>query len=333
MAGRKKKTEPKKENSTTLDYTKALEKIGVNITHDVKEFKSPYYLRTGLFAVDYILGDEPGIPVGVTQFYGGENSGKTTAALQVLNSAEKQGLNCFYFNQERAINESLIKCFPSLNDKNVSWATPPHGEACLDGIKYILRNVPNSFIVLDSIPACQPQKVLESDAGSNHMAALARLFTPFMADVKNLCYANNSVLLLINQVRANLDQFSFQDNLPGGKSLAHNSDLIVRFKVRGKLKNSAGDVIGHTVESETMKNRFQGKGKKRNATLIYGRGFSEAYDVMELGISLGIVEKGGSWLTFGEHKVQGMLSAIEFLEEEPSVLEELKGKISDLLKE
>jgi len=331
MAAKKRKAPVKEKAEVSVNYSKALEDLGVRLTHDVKEFKSPYYLRTGLFAVDFILGDEPGIPVGVAQFYGGENSGKTTAALQVLESAQKKGLNCFYFNQERAINESLIKCFPNLDAAKVNWATPPHGEACLDAIKYILRNVPNSFIVLDSIPACQPQKVLESESGSNHMAALARLITPFVADVKNLCYANNSVLLMINQVRANLDMYSYADNLPGGKALGHNCDLIVRFKVRGKIENSAKDVIGHTVEAETMKNRFQGKGKKENATLIYGEGFSEYYDVIELGTKLGIIERNGSWFVIGEQKVQGMMSAMDLLKNDSETLENIKGQINDMM--
>jgi len=322
MAGKKKAVE--------LDYSKALDKIGVKLTHDIKDFKSPYYLKTGLFEVDFILGDEPGIPVGVTQFYGGENSGKTTAALQVLISAEKHGLKCFYFNQERAINESLIKCFPKLDAEKIHWATPPNGEACLDGIKYILRNIPNSFIVLDSIPACQPQKVLDSEAGAHHMASLARLFTPFMADVKNLCYANGSVLLLINQVRDNVDMYSFGDRLPGGKSLGHNCDLIVKFKVRGKLKNSSQDVIGHTVEAETMKNRFQGRGKKANSTLIYGKGFSEEYDVLNLALQFGIAQKSGSWITFGDYKAQGMVSAIEELSSNQEYFAKLKESVEQV---
>lgn len=323
----KKKT--KKEEST-LDIAKALGDMGVSITTDTNDFKSPYYVDSGMYAVNHILGDEPGIPNGVIMYYGGENSGKTTVALQALVSAQKQGLDCFYFNQERAVNESLISCFPELDASKVNWVTAPDGETCLDAIKHILKTVPKAFCVLDSIPACQPKAVLEAETGKHFMAPLARIFTPFMADVKNLCFDNHSTLLMINQKRENLDAYGFADKLPGGNALKHNCDIIVRFKVKGKIKVGE-DIIGHTVEAETMKNRFQGKGKKAQSTLIYGKGFSREYDVFEQCLSFGLVDKRGAWITIGEEKFQGVMPAIHHLEQNPDVTAELKQQLDDML--
>lgn len=326
----KKKTKNKADSSDTLDIAKQLEGMGVSLTNDTNDFKSPYYVDSGMNAVNRILGDEPGIPNGVIMYYGGENSGKTTVSLQALVSAQKQGLDCFYFNQERAVNESLISCFPQLDASKVNWITAPDGETCLDAIKHILRTVPKAFCVLDSIPACQPKAVLEAESGKHFMAPLARIFTPFMADVKNLCFDNKSTLLMINQKRENLDAYGFADKLPGGNALKHNCDIIVRFKVRGKIKIGE-DIIGHTVEAETMKNRFQGKGKKSQSTLIYGKGFSLEYDVFEQALSFGLVDKKGAWITVGEEKFQGVMAAIHYLEENPEITQDLLAQLNDLL--
>jgi recombination protein RecA len=325
----KKKTKTKKEDPG-LDIAKALEAMGARLTTDTTDFKSPYYVDSGMYSVNRILGDEPGIPNGVIMYYGGENSGKTTVSLQALVSAQKQGLECFYFNQERAVNQSLIQCFPELDASKVNWITAPDGETCLDAIKHVLRTVKNAFCVLDSIPACQPKAVLEADTGKHFMAPLARIFTPFMADAKNLCFDNHSILLMINQKRENLDAYGFADKLPGGNALKHNCDIIVRFKVRGKIKVGE-DVIGHTVEAETMKNRFQGKGKKATSTLIYGKGFSREYDVFEQALSFGLADKKGSWITIGEEKFQGVMGAIWYLEENPAIVLGLEAKLKDLL--
>ena len=330
MTAKKKTKSSAAKKGDSLDIAKALGDMGVNITTDTNDFKSPYYVDSGMYSVNQILGDEPGIPNGVIMYYGGENSGKTTVALQALVSAQKQGLDCFYFNQERAVNQSLISCFPDLDAQKVNWVTAPDGETCLDAIKHILKTVPKAFCVLDSIPACQPKAVLEAETGKHFMAPLARIFTQFMAEVKNLCFYNHSTLLMINQKRENLDAYGFADKLPGGNALKHNCDIIVRFKVRGKIK-VAEDIIGHTVEAETMKNRFQGKGKKAHSTLIYGKGFSREYDVFEQALSFGLVSKGGAWFTIGENKFQGVMSAIHHLEENPEITEDLASQISDLL--
>ena len=330
MTNKNKKATKKTDKKDTLDIAKALEGMGVNLTNDTADFKSPYYVDSGMYSVNSILGDEPGIPNGVIMYYGGENSGKTTVSLQALVSAQKQGLDCFYFNQERAVNQSLIDCFPELDAAKVNWITAPDGESCLDAIKHVLRTVPKAFCVLDSIPACHPKAVLEAESGKHFMAPLARLFTPFIADAKNLCFDNHSVLLLINQKRENLDAYGYADKLPGGNALKHNCDLIVRFKVKGKIK-VVEDIIGHTVEAETMKNRFQGKGKKAQSTLIYGKGFSREYDVFEQALSFGLVDKKGAWITIGEDKFQGVFPAIRHLEDNPEIMLGLEKKLSELL--
>jgi len=162
------------------------------------------------------------------------------------------------------------------------------------------------------------------------MAPLAKMFTPFVVDAKNLCFDNQSVLLLVNQKRENLSMYSFQDVLPGGNAIKHNCDLIVRFKVKGKI--SAGeDVIGHTVEAETMKNRFQGKGKKASSTLIYGKGFSKSYDIFDMALQFGLVDKKGAWITIGENKFQGVLNAINYLDENADIRDDLASQITELL--
>lgn len=317
--------------NSPIDIAAALEKMGAKVTHDIKHFDSPYYIRSGLWGLDFIMSAGRGIPTGVIEYYGGESSGKTTAALQAIASAQSMGMQCFYINAERALTESLVRSFPDIDTKKVTWIDPDGGEAALDAIKLILKNTERAFIVLDSIPACLPKEVLESEAGKSHMARLARLFSPVMPDFKRLAWNSKSTVLLINQMRDNIGPMGYKPIKPGGNAIGFYSDIIVRFRVTKKLK-SGDDVIGHEMTSEVEKTRGQGIGKKSISTLIYGRGFVSEYDVLDLALSFGLVTKKGAWYYFDENnKSQGKDSAVQVLVDNPELFNTLEAQVLEMI--
>ncbi len=317
--------------SSPIDIAAALEKMGAKVTNKIEHFNSPYHIRTGLWSLDYIISDGRGLPTGVIQYYGGESSGKTTAALQAMSSAQELGMPCYYINAERALTESLVKSFPKIDTTKVTWIDPDGGEAALDAIKLILKSQPGSFIVLDSIPACVPKEVLDSEAGKYHMARLARLFSPVMPDFKRLAWKNKSTLLLINQMRDNISPMPGKPKKPGGQAISFYCDVIVKFRVKGKIKHG-DDIIGHEMIAEVDKTRGQGSGKKSTSTLIYGSGFIEGYDVLDLAISFGFITKKGAWYYFDDNnKFQGKDATVQALTDDEKLFKEIESKILEMI--
>lgn len=326
--GKKPKT---KKTDSPFDIATALKNIGATTTNDIRHFRSPYHINTGLFNLDFILSDGRGIPTSVIQYYGGENSGKTTAALQAMQGAQKRGMDCFYINAERALTESLVKCFPDLDSTKVQWIDPDGGEAALNAMKIILKTVPEAFVVLDSVPACLPKEVLDNEAGKKEMARLASLFAPVMPDFKRLAWANKSVVLLINQVRDNLSPMGYKPVIPGGHALKFYSDIRVRFRSGAKIKQD-GNIIGHDLIATVDKTRGQGAHKQSTSTLIYGRGFDPCFDILRTALSFGIVTKNGSWITFDDkNKAQGEIGAVEMMRADDQLRESLESQVVDML--
>lgn len=318
-------------SDSPIDIAKALEKMGATVTNDIGAFDSPYYVRTGLWSLDFIISAGRGLPTGVIEYYGGESSGKTTAALQAMANAQALGMPCFYINAERALTKSLVDSFPGIDTSKVQWIDPDGGEAALNAIKLVLKNYENAFVVLDSIPACLPKDVLDEEAGKSNMARLARLFSPVMPDFKRLAWKSKSVVLLVNQMRDNISPMGYKPIKPGGHAISFYSDVVVRFRVTKKLK-SGDDTIGHEMTSEVEKTRGQGIGKKAVSTLIYGNGFVEAYDVLDLALSLGMVTKSGAWYKFDEEtKAQGKEGAVALLCENQDMFSKLESQVLEMI--
>lgn len=314
-----------------VDIAAALEKMGAKVTYDIKHFDSPYYIRSGLWGLDFIMSAGRGIPTGVVEYYGGESSGKTTAALQAISNAQAMGMPCYYINAERALTESLVRSFPDIDTEKVTWIDPDGGEAALNAIKLILKNTERALIVLDSIPACLPKEVLESEAGKHNMARLARLFSPVMPDLKRLAWNSKSTVLLINQMRDNISPMGYKPIKPGGNAIGFYSDIIVRFRVSKKLK-SGDDQIGHEMTSEVEKTRGQGTGKKCVSTLIYGQGFVAGYDVIDIAISLGLVRKSGAWYHLDEtNKAQGKDAAVQAMIDDPKLFATIETQVLEMI--
>ena len=314
-----------------VDIAAALQKMGAKVTNNIGEFESPYYVRSGLWAMDFTVSAGRGLPTGVIEYYGGESSGKTTAALQAMANAQALGMPCFYINAERALTESLVRSFPGIDTEKVQWIDPDGGEAALNSIKFILKNFERAFVVLDSIPACLPKEVLDDEAGKGNMARLARLFSPVMPDLKRLAWNSKSCVVLINQMRDNISPMGYKPIKPGGHAISFYSDIVVRFRVTKKLKQG-DDTIGHEMTAEVEKTRGQGIGKKSVSTLIYGQGFIPGYDILDLALSLGLVKKSGAWYYFDEeNKAQGKDSAVQALCENKDLFEKLESEVLEMI--
>jgi recombination protein RecA len=316
----------------------ALDKLNCKLITDLSEYNAPYQLTTGIFGLDIILSAKGGLSVGCIELYGGEGVGKSSLALQTMVQAQKAGLKCHYINMERSITESLVACF-DLDPSAVNWVEPLHGQAAFNAAEFLLRTEPRSFIVIDSIQACISSAQLEEDANKDFYAPIATLLSKFMPKAKVLAPQGESIIMFLNQLRDNLTGYGPKDIVPGGRAIKFFCDWRIKLRRTKKIKKPGEDqqIIGHEIEAITEKNRSARPFQKASFTLIYGKGFSTGRELLDLGLQVGYVKKGGSWYTIpipGQEepvKLQGEENASEYIEGMPEVQEKIKTTVRELI--
>lgn len=311
-----------------------LEKLNCEVIGDIAEENIPFSISTGLLALDLIISDYHGLSSGVSEIYGPPGVGKSHLALSILSQAQKSGLNCFYFNMERGINKDLVGCFKDLDSTEVTWINPDNGQAALNGMEAILRGQPNSFIVLDSIPACVSAAQLDAKAEESTMAVIARLMSAFMPKAKILANKNKCHVLMINQVRDNLKSPIGGKQTPGGWAVKYNSDWRIELMLSypsPKIEHK-GNLIGQKVKAEIAKSRHGKPFQTAIFPLIYGKGFDIGLGLVELGLQFGFISRSGAWYQIldQEQKVQGELEAANLLNSDQQTRDKLVKSIKEL---
>lgn len=320
MAKKKKKIEG-------MDLIKDLENLECEISADLDK-DLPFFISTGSFSLDMILSEQGGFSIGCAEMWGAEGTGKSSLALSCMSQALKQGMTCFYIDMERALTKSLVSCF--LDPSEAKWIKPSHGQAAFNGMERILRTTPNSFIVLDSIPACISSAQLEEDMDKASYAPIPTLLSRFMPKARKFCNENNSFILFLNQLRANMSGYGKSYTVPGGYSIKFNTDWRMELKRTKKFENS-GKIIGHQIKVTTEKNRFYPPWQEANLYLVYGRGFHQGFEVLDIAIQLSIIKKGGAWFELPNgNKVQGFERTAEYLLENKEVFDNVVSKIKEM---
>jgi recombination protein RecA len=326
---------PKKKKNkeiSPLDIKKELERLNCRIIKELDDLVSPYFISTGAFPLDLILTTDGGFGTGCIEIYGAEGIGKSSLGLNIIAEAQKRDLNCFYINIETAINKSIVGCFNELDSEKVTWIEPEQGQAALDAIEAILRNVPRSLIILDSVPACISIAQLDSSAGDTHMAAIARLFNNFMPKLKRFAKENDSILILLNQIRDNLSPYGPREIVPGGHAIKYYCDWRLQLRMDKRIQLTNKTIIGHRIKATTVKNRFMRPYQTAVVTLIYGQGFHCGYDLLDLGLGFGIIEQSGAWYELDNKRYQGQDNLAKAIKEDEKLQSRIKEAYLEILK-
>jgi recombination protein RecA len=284
-------------------------------------------IPTGSVGLDRALG-VGGYPRGrVVEVFGNEASGKTTLALHAIAQVQAQGGVAAFVDAEHALDVTYArKLGVRLEDLLVSQ--PDTGEQALEITEQLVRSGAVDLVVIDSVAALVPRAEIEGEMGDAHMGVQARLMSQALRKLTGAVSKSGTVIFFINQIRMKIGVvFGNPETTTGGNALKFYSSVRLEIRRLGNLKEGE-TVVGNRTRVKVVKNKVAPPFQETEFDVLYGQGISRAGEVLDLGVTLGLVEKSGShYVLDGERIGQGRERAVEWLRERPSVLEALANKL------
>ncbi len=284
-------------------------------------------ISTGSVTVDIALG-VGGVPRGrVVEIFGPESSGKTTLTLSIIANAQKAGGQAVFIDAEHAFDAAYAKKL-GVNLDNLLMSQPDTGEQALEIAETLVRSNAIDVLVIDSVAALTPKAEIEGEMGASHMGLQARLMSQALRKLSGAISKSKTCVIFINQIREKIGvMFGNPETTPGGRALKFYASVRIDLRRIASLKKG-DEVVGNRVRASIVKNKVAPPFRKAEFDIMYDEGISKAGSVLDMGESLGILGKSGSWLTYGEEKIgQGKENARTYLKENPNVLAEIEKEI------
>ena len=286
-------------------------------------------ISTGALSLDMALG-VGGLPRGrIVECYGQESSGKTTLALHVVANAQKAGGVAAFIDAEHALDPGYAKKI-GVDLDNLLVSQPNSGEEALTICEQLCKSGALDVIVVDSVAALTPQAEIDGNMGDSHMGLQARLMSQAMRKLTGVLAHTKTLCIFTNQVREKIGvMFGNPETTPGGKALKFYASCRLQVQCIGAIKNTAGQVVGNRTRVKVVKNKVAPPFTEAEFDILYTCGISYEGSVLDAALARGVVEKRGSWLSFGDSQLaQGALATIDYLREHP----EITAKIVELVK-
>ncbi len=284
-------------------------------------------ISTGSIGLDIALGIG-GLPKGrIIEVYGPESSGKTTLALHVVAEEQKKGGTCAFVDAEHAFDPNYArKLGVNLDDLLISQ--PDAGEQALEITETLVRSGAVSVVVVDSVAALTPRSELEGDMGDAQVGAQARLMSQAMRKLTGAISRSHCMVIFINQIRMKIGvMFGSPETTTGGNALKFYSSVRLDIRRIGSIKER-DEVTGNQTRVKIVKNKVAPPFKQVEFDIMYGEGISKTGEVIDLGVKAGIVEKSGSWYSYGDERIgQGRENAKQYLRDNPETMSEIEDKI------
>jgi len=282
---------------------------------------------TGSLGLDIALGIG-GLPKGrIVEIYGPESSGKTTLTLHCVAEEQKKGGVCAFVDAEHALDPQYArKLGVDLDELLISQ--PDTGEQALEITETLVRSGAVSMVVVDSVAALTPKSELEGDMGDAQVGAQARLMSQAMRKLTASIARSNCMVIFINQIRMKIGvMFGSPETTTGGNALKFYSSVRLDIRRIGSIKDR-DEVVGNTTRVKVVKNKVAPPFKQVEFDIMYGEGISKMGELIDLGVKAGIVEKSGSWFSYGDERIgQGRNNAKEFLRENTAIALQIEDKI------
>ena len=284
-------------------------------------------IPTGAVNLDIALGIG-GLPRGrVIEIYGPESSGKTTLALHVIAEARGLGDTCAFVDAEHALDAEYAGNL-GVNIDELILSQPDTGEAGLDIAESLVRSGAVGLIVIDSVAALVPKAEIEGEMGDSHMGLQARLMSQALRRLTGIIAKSNTTVIFINQLREKIGvMFGNPETTTGGRALKFYSS--VRLDIRRIKTITEGDnSIGSRTRVKIVKNKVAPPFKIVEFDIMYGKGISKAGVLLDTAVDLDIVEKAGSWYSYGDEKLgQGRENVKTMLEEDAELARQIDEKV------
>ena len=287
-------------------------------------------VSTGSLSLDLALGIG-GVPKGrIIEIYGPESSGKTTVALHVVAEVQKAGGEAAFIDAEHALDPVYAKNL-GVDINNLLVSQPDSGEQALEIADALVHSGAIDVIVVDSVAALTPQQEIDGDMGASHVGLQARLMSQAMRKLSSSISKSNCVVIFINQLREKVGiVYGNPEVTPGGRALKFYASVRIEIRKKEVLKNGS-DIYGNHVFCKVVKNKVAPPFKTAEFDILYGKGISKMSELCDMGVTLGILEKSGSWFSYeGQRIGQGRDKAVAYLEENAEVAARIEDAIRKL---
>src|SRR5437867_3525642 len=284
-------------------------------------------ISTGAISFDAALG-VGGFPRGrVVEIFGPESSGKTTIALQVIAQAQATGGMAAFVDPEHALDPGYAKKL-GVDVDNLLVSQPDYGEQALEIAEALVRSGAIDVLVVDSVAALVPKAELDGEMGDSHMGLQARLMSQALRKLTGIVSKSRTCLIFINQIREKIGvMFGNPETTTGGRALKFYASMRVDIRRIQAIKE--GDrVIGSRTRAKIVKNKVAAPFREAEFDILYGEGISREGDLIDLGVDKGILEKSGTWISYGGERLgQGRENARVFLKENKDIRDKLEAAI------
>ncbi|MEM8729312.1 MAG: recombinase RecA [Pseudomonadota bacterium] len=282
---------------------------------------------TGSLGLDIALGIG-GLPMGrIVEIYGPESSGKTTLTLHCVAEQQKRGGVCAFVDAEHALDPQYArKLGVDLDELLISQ--PDTGEQALEITDTLVRSGAVNLVVVDSVAALTPKSELEGDMGDSSVGVQARLMSQAMRKLTGSISRSNCMVIFINQIRMKIGvMFGSPETTTGGNALKFYSSVRLDIRRIGAIKDR-DEVVGNATRVKVVKNKVAPPFREAEFDIMYGEGISKMGELLDLGVKAGVVQKSGSWFSYGDERIgQGRENAKQFLRDNGALAIEIEDKI------
>ena len=299
----------------------AIMRLGENANLNIES------IPTGSLSLDVALGIG-GIPRGrIIEIYGPESSGKTTLALHMIAEAQKLGGTAAFIDAEHALDPQYSKNL-GVDTENLIISQPDTGEQALEITESLVRSNAVDLIVVDSVAALVPKAEIEGEMGDSHMGLQARLMSQGLRKLTGAISKSKASVIFINQLREKIGvMFGNPETTTGGRALKFFTSVRMDIRRIDSLKKG-DEIIGNRVRVKVVKNKVAPPFKKAEFDIMYGTGISKVGSVLDAAVEAGIIEKSGSWFSYGDAKLgQGRENSKAYLLENPDLLKDIDEKV------
>ena len=300
-------------------------KLGDKVVEDIES------IPTGSIGLDLALGIG-GYPRGrVVEIYGPESSGKTTLTIHAIAEVQKQGGIAAFIDAEHAFDAAYAKNL-GVDVDNLYISQPDNGEQALEIADHLISSGAVDLVVIDSVAALTPKSEIEGEMGDSKMGLHARLMSQALRKLTATISKTQCTVIFINQIRMKIGvMFGNPETTTGGNALKFYSSIRLDIRRIGAIKNGE-DIIGNRTRVKVVKNKVAPPFRKVEFDIMFGEGISRSGEVLDKAVDLDVVNKSGSWFSYGDTKLgQGRDAVKQMIADNPELAQEIETKIKEAL--
>lgn len=306
----------------------AIMRLGQNSTLNVEA------IPTGSISLDAATGIG-GLPKGrIVEIYGPESSGKTTLALHVIAEAQKAGGEAAFVDAEHALDPAYAASL-GVDVDSLLVSQPDNGEQALEITEALTRSGAIDVVVVDSVAALVPRSEIEGSMGDSHVGLHARLMSQALRKLAGAISRSNTIVIFINQLREKVGVvYGNPEVTTGGRALKFYASMRIEVRKSEQIKSTAtgGEIVGSRTKAKIVKNKVAPPFKEAEFDIMYGKGISHEGEILDIGVSYGIIQKSGAWFSYNDQRLgQGRDNVKIFFEQNPELTAEIEAKIRERL--